>query len=91
MRTTIDRTTGERICAVCGDSVRGKTKCCKTASWVSFDNFIKIMFPDQLISGWMERGDPNYDHWLPTSTAQEFYNDYLTSDCSSLKAYADSR
>ena len=72
-RWTRDYATGEVICAVCGAERNGRSKCCKTAPFVDFDTFAKIYF---------EGETQNYQ------VAREFWDDYLTSDYPSIKAYA---
>lgn len=88
---TRDYATGVSICAVCGMDKGDRTECCKTAPYVDFDTFVSACFPGAIMGPMPDPKSPEYDRWLPRSTAKEFYSDYLTSNYKSLKAYCESR
>lgn len=73
----LDYLTGEIICKVCGKKKGDRTRCCRTAPYISFETFYKKYF----------KGEGSEE--VPYSTRREFYDDYRMSDCRSLQAYIE--
>ena len=69
---TIDRWTGDHVCAVCGAPWSGVNICCPVAPYVSFEDFVEQYWGKEDV---------------PKSIAREFYEDYQLSDCSGIEDY----
>ena len=85
---TRDYMTGVAICAICGQEKGKRTRCCRTAPWVSFETFCARYFPGYTF---VYPGDgQSQDHYISRVTARDFYDDYLCSNAASLAAYIKS-
>jgi len=76
---TSDYLTGESICAVCGAKRNDKARCCKTAPYIGFEQFVKRYFE-------LEFDLTDYGN---RAIAREFYDDYRHSDCDSIAEYKE--
>ena len=65
-------TDGELICKVCGMEKGKRVRCCKLAPIISFEDFKRRYFNNELVS---------------RNTARNFWLDYLSSEVDSLKEY----
>ena len=80
-----ERMSGMLVCAVCGCPKVDRTKCCKTAPHVSFENFVSHYFPECH----HDSNSEDKEHFVPLAVAETFYEDYLLSNYDSLDEYIE--
>lgn len=80
-----EEVTGMLVCGVCGLPKLEKESCCKTAPFISFDEFRAKYFPNCH----HDYKSKDTEHYVPLEVTETFYDDYLHSNYDSLQEYIE--